>query len=157
MDGRVEAQGLKAEAQGLRPKAQEVLSDSQLARDIESAVGIQPSAEFLARVRTRIAADPAAVESGFSRIRQAALEPLWGAAIVGIILAVVVPQWMRDEIDTTPDVVQTAARDVDRTLFPQRSNSVAAAMNARLKDGGQPGFADAARANQQAGVNAPAV
>ena len=86
MDGR-------SEAQGLRPKAQEALSDSQLDRDIESAVGIEPSAEFLARVRMRIAADPALrVESGFSRIRRLSFEPMWGVAIAGIVLALIVPQ-----------------------------------------------------------------
>ena len=136
MDGR-------SEAQGLRAKTQEALSDSQLDRRLEAALGIEPSPEFLARVRTRIAADPSlmvesgfsrirpTVESGFSRIRQLAFEPLWGVAIAGIVLAIVVPQWMRDEIETTHDVVQTAARDVDRTLFPQQSNSVAAVVNAR--------------------------
>lgn len=131
MDGRAEAQGLRPKAQEAQ-EVQEALSDSQLDCDIASAVGIEPSPEFLARVRMRIAAEPAtSAKSGFSRIRQLALEPLWGAAIVGIILAVVVPQWMRDEIETTPDVVQTAARNVDREIFPQRSNSVAAVVNAR--------------------------
>lgn len=110
----------------------EALSDSQLDREIESAVCVDPSPEFLARVRMRIAAGPApSAESGFSRFRQLALQPLWGVAIAGIILAVVVPQWMRGEIETTPDVVQTAARNVDRTLFPQRSNLAAAVVNAR--------------------------
>ena len=113
MDGR-------QQAQGLRPEAQAALSDSQLDRDIESAVGIEPSAEFLARVRTQIATEPAVesgcswirpvVESGFSRIRQLAFEPLAAVAIVGIMLAIVVPRFMREETDphevarTTPEV-----------------------------------------------------
>ena len=65
---------------GHRPKAkvaQAALSDSQLDRDIESAVGIEPSAEFLARVRTRIAAEP---EPSAWRL---SFEPMWGVAIAG--------------------------------------------------------------------------
>jgi hypothetical protein len=83
--------------------AQEALSDSQLDRDIESAVGIEPSAEFLARVRTRIAAEPQ--PSGWrladvvSAFRRTSVEPLWAVAIVGIVLAIVVPQFMREETD----------------------------------------------------------
>ena len=92
MDGRAEAQGLRPKAQ----EAQEALSDSQLDRDIQSVVGIEPSAEFLARVRTRIATE-LAVESGFSRIRRLAFEPLAAVALVGIVLAVVAPQFMREE------------------------------------------------------------
>ena len=85
MDGR-------QQAQGLRPEAQAALSDS-LDRDIESAVGIEPSAEFLASVRTRIASEPEwLVESGFSRIRRLSFEPMWGVAIAGIVLALIVPQ-----------------------------------------------------------------
>lgn len=115
MDGR-------QQAQGLRPEAQAALSDSQLDRDIESAVGIEPSAEFLARVRTQIATEPAVesgcswirpvVESGFSRIRQLAFEPLAAVAIVGIVLAIVGPQFMREETDRpevarmTPDIAE---------------------------------------------------
>lgn len=79
MDGR-------QQAQGLRPEAQAALSDSQLDRDIESAVGIEPSAEFLARVRTRIAAEP---EPSAWRL---SFEPMWGVAIAGIVLALIVPQ-----------------------------------------------------------------
>ena len=99
MDGR-------QQAQGLRPEAQAALSDSQLDRDIESAVGIEPSAEFLARVRTRIAAEP---EPSAWRL---SFEPMWGVAIVGIVLAIVGPQFMREETDRpevarmTPDIAE---------------------------------------------------
>lgn len=79
MDGR-------QQAQGPRPEAQAALSDSQLDRDIESAVGIEPSAEFLARVRTRIAAEP---EPSAWRL---SFEPMWGVAIAGIVLALIGPQ-----------------------------------------------------------------
>jgi hypothetical protein len=127
MDGRSEAQGLNLKAQGLRPKAQEALHDSQLDRDIESAVGIDPSPEFLARVRTRIASEPV-VEFGFSRIRRLSFAPLAAVAIAGIVLAVVVPHWMRDEIETIPDAAHTAAIDVDE-LVSRRTNSMAADVN----------------------------
>ncbi|MGH9238746.1 MAG: hypothetical protein ACRD3G_11975 [Vicinamibacterales bacterium] len=88
------------------------LSDSQLDREIAAAVGIEPSAEFLARVRTRIAADPAlVVESGFSRIRRLSFEPLAGVAIVGIVLAVVVPRFIREET-ARPQVMRSPVVDV---------------------------------------------
>ena len=91
MDGR-------QQAQGLRPEAQAALSDSQLDRDIESAVGIEPSPQFLARVRTRIASEPEwLVESGFSRIRRLSFEPMWSVAIAGIVLALIVPQMLRPQ------------------------------------------------------------
>ena len=77
---------------GARPDA---MSDAQLNRELEAALGVEPSPEFHARVRTRIASEPLPVESGFSRILQRSVEPMWAVAIVGIVLAVVVPQWMR--------------------------------------------------------------
>ena len=67
------------------------LSDSQLDCEIASAVGIEPSPEFLARVRTRLASEPEG-----SRWRLGVVEPVWGVAIVGIVLALVVPEWTRD-------------------------------------------------------------
>lgn len=94
---------------GARP---DTLNDAQLDRELEAALGIEPSPEFLARVRTRVASEPqplvkfgfslmpraqAFVESGFSRILQRSVEPLWAVGIVGIVLAVVVPQMLRDE------------------------------------------------------------
>ena len=85
---------------GIRP--QRPLSDSQLDRDIESALRIEPSPEFVARTRARIAAEPepsrwrlAYVVSAF---RWTAMEPLWGVAIAGIVLAIVVPQLLRPTV-----------------------------------------------------------
>jgi hypothetical protein len=107
----------------------DTLSDAQLDRELEAALGVEPSPEFLARVRTRVAREPLTVESGFSRIvesgfsrigesgfsrigesgfsrigesgfsriPQLAFEPMWAVATVGIVLAIVVPQVMRDE------------------------------------------------------------
>lgn len=90
---------------------QHPLNDSRLERELESALGIEPSPQFLARVRTTIASEPEGlVESGFSRIRRLSFEPMWGVAIVGIVLAIVVPQFMREEADRrevarmTPDM-----------------------------------------------------
>lgn len=75
---------------------QHPLSDSQLDRELESALGIEPSPEFLARVRTRVAAEPE-----LSLWRQAVwgrgVQPLAVVAIVGIVLAVVVPRWFRND------------------------------------------------------------
>lgn len=75
---------------------QHPLSDSQLDRELESALGIEPSPEFLARVRTRIAAEPE-----LSLWRQAVwgrgVQPLAVVAIVGVVLAVVVPRWFRND------------------------------------------------------------
>jgi hypothetical protein len=85
------------------------LSDSQLDRDIESAVGIEPSAEFLARVRTRIAAEPepSAWRLGVvSAFRRTSVEAVAGVAIVGIVLALVVPQMLRPQPNGS-DVVQS--------------------------------------------------
>ena len=116
MDGRSEAQGLRPKAQ----EAQEALRDSQLDREIESAVGIEPSPEFLARVRMRIAADPAlVVESGFSRIRRLSFEPLWALAIAGIVLALVIPGWMREGTPMNPGNTPVASKDADRSLPPE--------------------------------------
>lgn len=84
------------------------LSDTQLDRELEGALGVDPSPEFPARVRTRIAAEPGAVPwrlavvSGFSRIFQRrAVQPLAAVAVVGIVVTIVVPGVMRDEQPVT--------------------------------------------------------
>jgi hypothetical protein len=69
------------------------MTESQLDRDLETALGIEPSPEFLARVRTRVAAEPEP-----SRWRLS-FEPMWGVALVGIILAMIVPHVMRSGIE----------------------------------------------------------
>ena len=95
---------------GTRPGA---LSDAQLDRELDATLGVEPSPEFLARVRSRIAVEPEpsrwriagvasgfsrrGVASGFSRMLQWSVEPLWAVAIVGIVLAIVIPRVMRDE------------------------------------------------------------
>ena len=96
------------EAQGLRPTAQD--ADSQLDRELEAALGIEPSPEFLARARMRVSSGQV-VESGFSRIRHLVFDPLAVVGVAGIVLAVVVPGLMREK----PAVPHTAARSVSPT------------------------------------------
>jgi hypothetical protein len=71
------------------------LTDSALDRELVSALGIEPSPEFVARVRMRVASE-SVVESGFGRIRRWSVEPLAAVAIAGIALTIVVPRLMRD-------------------------------------------------------------
>ena len=85
---------------GTEPRS---LTDVELDRDIEAALAIEPSPEFLARVRTRVAAEPEP-----SRWRLA-VEPLWAVAIVGIVLAIVVPQFARRDVVTLPREVRQHA------------------------------------------------
>ena len=79
---------------GTRPRPP--VTDSQLDAEIESALGVNPSPEFLARVRTRIAVEPQPARWRLALLGKA-VEPLAGVAIVGIVLAIVVPRWMREE------------------------------------------------------------
>ena len=94
------------------------LTDAQLDRELEAALGIEPSPEFLARARMRVAEQVAPsgfsriVESGFSRMdvvsafRRTSIDPLAAVALAGVVLAVVVPGLVREK----PAVPQTAAR-----------------------------------------------
>jgi len=74
---------------GTRPR--EPLTDAGLDRELGSALGVEPSPEFLARVRTRIAAEP---EASSWRL---AGDPLWAVGIIGIVLTLVVPSVMRQD------------------------------------------------------------
>jgi len=107
-----------------RPR--EPLTDSALDRELEAALGVEPSPEFLARVRTRVTSEPegpgwrlADVVTGPSRIGQMrVVDPLWGVAIVGIVLAVVVPQLMREDrpgVRSVPVATAAAPRQVERS------------------------------------------
>jgi hypothetical protein len=111
---------------------QHPLSDSQLDCELESALGIEPSPGFLARVRTRITAEPEvlprrlAVMSAFRRPgRRWSVEPLWAVAIAGIVLAIVVPRWIRDG---KPTVTITDRRPIERPPISDGSNNEAAAI-----------------------------
>jgi hypothetical protein len=111
---------------GARPDA---LNDAQLDRELEAALGVEPSPEFLARVRTRIAAEPepprwriAVVPSGFSRILKHSVEPLWAVGIVGIVLAIVAPRLTQDHdamsIQHASDVRLPEAEGADAKAGP---------------------------------------
>jgi hypothetical protein len=96
------------------------LSDGQLNRELEAAFGIEPSPEFLARVRTRIASDPGSdVESGFSRIRRPSFEPLAAVAFAGIALAIIGPQMIGEETTPRPITIPRVA-DVSPRSVPRR-------------------------------------
>ena len=90
--------------------SQHPLSDSQLDRELDAALGIEPSPEFVARVRTRIASEPEPSRwypsAGFSRT----FEPLMAVAIVGVVLAVVIPKFMRGD-DLPKPAVTTVTGD----------------------------------------------
>lgn len=102
--------------------SQHPLSDSQLDRELDAALGIEPSPEFVARVRTRIASEPepsrwhpSAVMSGLGRNRLVSgfsrtFEPLMAVAIVGVVLAVVIPKFMRGD-DLPKPAVTTVTGD----------------------------------------------
>jgi hypothetical protein len=99
--------------------------DSQLDRELGAALGIEPSPEFVARVRTRIASEPeplrwrrTLVVSGFSR----AFEPLMAVAIVGVVVAVVIPTFMRGD-DVRRPAVTTMAGDASRHVVRQRPSA----------------------------------
>jgi hypothetical protein len=84
---------------------QHPLSDSHLDRELESAFGIEPSPEFVARVRTRVASEP---ERSWWRL--GIVEPLFAVAIAGVVLAVVVPQWMRENRPVPPVTLDVVSR-----------------------------------------------
>ena len=90
------------------------LTDSALDRELTETLGIQPSPEFLARVRTRVAAEPARAPW------RLVFEPLAPVAIVGIVLALVVPKLMRDEPLPTvnPTRMASVVPDIPRAVAP---------------------------------------
>ena len=84
---------------GTRP--QQPLTDSQLDRELEMALGVEPSPEFTARVRTLIATEPQPSPWRLASWGRA-VAPVAAAAVVGILLAIVVPQVLREERPATP-------------------------------------------------------
>ncbi len=84
---------------GTRPDA---LTDTQLDQELEAALGVEPSPEFVARVRTRIAGEPEPSPWRLAFVfRRTSLEPMAALAIVGIVLAVVVTQMLRPSPPST--------------------------------------------------------
>jgi hypothetical protein len=94
---------------GTRP--QHPLTDSQLDRDLESALGIEPSPEFLARVRTRVAAEPD-LSAWRLAVRGRGLQPVVVMALAAVVLAVVVPNVMRNVKRSAPDLALAIHKDV---------------------------------------------
>jgi hypothetical protein len=66
------------------------MTDDQLDRELEAALRIEPSPEFMARVRDRVAAQPR--RSPFMRW---AFEPVFALGVAAVVLAIVVPQVVR--------------------------------------------------------------
>lgn len=104
-------------------REEQPLSDSALDRELETALGVDPSPQFLARVRMRVAAErsswrpslpwlPALAGRAAWRpqIRRSAFAPLVAAAIVGVVLAIVIPRGMREDSEVTSASAHVAAR-----------------------------------------------
>ncbi len=114
------------------------LTDSALDRELESALSIEPSPEFLARARARLAAEPEPSPWRLA-VHGWAVEPLWGVAIVGIALAVVVPQMIPGDRGTPPAkvaqvfppaVVETRAAPPAAPAIPMRQRRAGRAAEA---------------------------
>ena len=93
---------------------QHPLSDSQLDRELASALGVEPSTEFLARGRTRIAAEPE-VSAWRLATWGRGLQPIVAMAIAAVVLAVVVPSVMRQVKRSEPHVTIAGHADVPVT------------------------------------------
>ena len=70
------------------------MDDQSLNREIESALNVDPSPEFLAKVRTRIAAEPAPGQR--VSLRRLVFEPLFALGVAGFLALIVVPALMRE-------------------------------------------------------------
>ena len=92
---------------GIRPLP--ALTDAQLDRELESALGIEPSPEFLARVRTRIAAEPE-VSAWRLVMWGRGLQPVVAMAVAAVVVAVVIPGVMRKMNGSIPTA--RVARDM---------------------------------------------
>jgi len=110
---------------------QQPLTDSQLDRELESALGIEPSPEFLARVRTRVFVEPersrwrrAVVIAGFSR----AFQPTVAMALAAVLLAIVVSGLMRDGASRRPTATVTDRGSPERPLISDGSDIGGAAI-----------------------------
>ena len=138
---------------GKRPHSP--LGDEALDRELESALGIEPSPEFLARVRTRLASEPGTspwrqvfVASGFGRTRKWVMEPLVAVAMIGIVLTIVVPEWSRDSrpFPRPRPVVQTPPVEADLRVSQPLAGPEAVVPPARprqTRDSGRPSAAPA--------------
>lgn len=99
---------------------QPALSDEILDREIAAALDVQPSPEFVARVRARVAAEPAGggwgarllFTSGRPR-RLGGTEVMWSSAAAAVVVAVVAV-WMTRHVPETPASQVAEAPSVER-------------------------------------------
>ncbi len=110
---------------GTRPQP---LTDTQLDRELERALGIDPSPEFLARVRTRVAAEPE------RRLWRLAVEPLWALGLAGILMAIVIPQFLREPAVPRQDGVGQVARITPPEIETPRDASRPAVKPVRIRE-----------------------
>jgi hypothetical protein len=100
---------------GTRPDA---LTDTQLDQELEAALGIEPSPEFVARVRTRIGGEPEPSPWRMALMfRRIPVDPISALAIVGVVLAVVVPQMLRPSSPST-QIARVSDRPVRVQVLP---------------------------------------
>jgi hypothetical protein len=92
------------------------ITDVAVDRELQALVSVDPSRQFLARVRGRIADEPAPVTSPFSW-RFAGVLAAAAAAVVVVMLV----RWSGDEPVSRPAVPQLAA-----TALPNASTTIAA-------------------------------
>jgi hypothetical protein len=71
-------------------------NDTTLAREIESMLAVDPSPEFVARVRTRVASEPIGQRWRlFPRVWS--FEPLFAVGILAVVLLILIPPRQRPE------------------------------------------------------------
>jgi hypothetical protein len=108
------------------------VKDAALEREIERALAVDPSPEFLVRVRARIADEPAPASRGFGWLFAGAAATAVAAAVVAVVM--LRPQQrvepavglLTSRSLTSPVVVPTVPRGLDReslTTYPPRRTS----------------------------------
>ena len=124
------------------------LTDSSLDREIQSALAVDPSPEFLARVRTRVASELPGRAWRLIPSRWS-FEPLVAVSVLGVVIAIVVPAWMREpsvpairlKPDTTaadrtkPDAIDTTVRQREpaQTVRAKRDPAFRSVRRVRLQ------------------------
>jgi hypothetical protein len=95
------------------------MDDQSLKRELESALNVDPSPEFLARVRTRVAAEPTPARWRLAWVMT--------AATVGAVAIATTVLWLRLEAPVPPGVAATPVR-------PPALSPVAAPVEAIVPD-----------------------
>jgi hypothetical protein len=93
------------------------MNDASLDREIESMLAVEPSPEFLARVRTRVAEEPEP-----SRWRGAWMFATAGAVAVAIVAVMVWPSRESAPSSSAPTDVPRIAKGVVETITPPPSS-----------------------------------